>query len=233
MLDIFKDKKIWVSGHTGFKGSWLTLWLLRLGAIVRGYSLSPEYSNYYHFYNLELNDYKNFTQSFNDITNFCSVNNDICRFKPDIIIHLAAQSLVLDSYNHPSNTYNTNITGTSNVLESCREKDYIKGCCIVTTDKVYKNSESIYPMRESDRIGSSDPYYTSKACCELVIDSYRGWFKNYLSQNIIISSCRSGNVIGGGDFAKNRIVPDYIKAVSKGSEFILRNKKELIRIQEN
>lgn len=215
--NIYSNKKIFITGHTGFKGSWLTQWLLKLGAIVKGYSLHAEERS--HFNLLDLEKKENLENDFYDIRNIAILTESINRFQPDLVFHLAAQPLVLKSYEDHKYTYETNIQGTINLFEACKSCKSIKGIVCITTDKVYKDIENnFYAYRESDEIGAHDPYSTSKACCELIIETYKKQFNN-----LLITSLRAGNVIGGGDFAQDRIIPDYIKSIENKKDFILRN----------
>jgi CDP-glucose 4,6-dehydratase len=225
VFEIYKDKKIFVTGGTGFKGSWLVKWLLNLGAKVKNYSLPLYYlGNTKHFKLLNLCGVNNTFYDFADILNYNWLRNSIIEFKPDLIFHIAAQPIVLESFAHPKDTYETNMMGTINLIESCMNVDSLNGICLVTTDKVYSNCNDIYAKREIDELGANDPYSTSKACIELIAESYRNYFRNYLKQqDFIISTVRAGNVIGGGDFGKHRIIPDYIKAIQDKKEFLLRN----------
>ena len=224
MFEIYKDKQIFVTGGTGFKGSWLIQWLLKLGAKVKNYSLPLYYwDNVKHFELLNLYGLKNMYHDFDNILNYNWLKNSIEEFKPDIIFHLCAQPIVLKSFVKPKETYETNVIGTINLIESCMNVDSLKGICLITTDKVYDNCEDIYSKRETDKLGANDPYSTSKACTELIAESYRHYFKNYLNQDFIISTVRAGNVIGGGDFGEYRLIPDYIRAVFNQNEFLLRN----------
>ena len=217
--NIFKNKVVLVTGDTGFKGSWLSIWLKELGSNVIGYSLKPKTENdNYVICGLEnkiihidadLRDYKYLKSVFD-------------KYKPDFVFHLAAQSLVLEGYRDPLETYSTNIMGTINVLEAIRYTESVTGAVIITTDKCYENKEWIYGYRENDRLGGKDPYSSSKAACEIVIKSYLESFFNK-DGTANIASARAGNVIGGGDWAENRIVPDCIRYLQKREPIIVRN----------
>jgi CDP-glucose 4,6-dehydratase len=210
---IYKNKNILVTGHTGFKGSWLTQWLIKLGANVTGYSLYP-YINSKHFDELQFGD--KIKNNFVDIRDKEKIAKVIDWCKPDLIFHLAAMPIVLNSYNIPAYTYDVNIQGTVNLIESslCSTA---KGMVCVTTDKVYENAEDIYAKRETDNLGANDPYSTSKACVELIVESFKK-----INSHFLISTCRGGNTIGGGDYSEYRIIPDYIKAIQDNKEFLLR-----------
>jgi CDP-glucose 4,6-dehydratase len=223
LQSVFKNKKVFVTGHTGFKGSWLITWLHQLGASVKGYALEPEAGN--NLYQLIKGD-ELCTSVIADIRDGERVKNEIVGFEPDFVFHLAAQPLVQFSYQVPVYTFEVNVTGTAHVLDALR---YIKNPCVavmITTDKVYLNHEKDYCYKEEDKLGGYDPYSASKACAELVIDSYRNSFFNpghYKEHLKSISSARAGNVIGGGDWAKDRIIPDLIRALSSSLPVPVRN----------
>lgn len=214
----FKDKKVLVTGHTGFKGSWLCKILKMYGANVLGYSLAaPTNPNLF-----EIADIASGIESIEgDIRNLEILKKSLISFKPEIVIHMAAQPIVRTSYQEPAYTYETNVMGTVNILESIRLCDSVKSVVIVTTDKVYKNNEWQWGYREIDELNGYDPYSNSKSCAELVTSSYINSF--FQERDIAISTVRAGNVIGGGDFAKDRIVPDCIKAAINKDKIILRN----------
>ena len=221
--ETFKGKKVFLTGHTGFKGSWLTAWLHLLGAHIKGYSLAPENTNdLYHAINGDV-----LNQSvIGDIRDAEKLKGEILAFKPDFIFHLAAQPLVRLSYEIPTSTFEINAQGSANLLDAVR---FLNNKCIVvmiTTDKVYHNIEQHYPYKEDDRLGGYDPYSASKAAAEIIIDSYRKSYFNpayYNDHGKSISVARAGNVIGGGDWAKDRIIPDIIKALSHGKKIQVRN----------
>jgi CDP-glucose 4,6-dehydratase len=215
--DIYKGKRIFITGHSGFKGSWLTQWLIKLGAIVKGYSLQPEKNSHFNLLGLEEVDLVG--NQYGDIRNFIRLEQSIKVFQPDLVFHLAAQPLVLESYKYPIETFDINIMGTVNLLEACKNVESILGIIVITTDKIYKNNENnYYAYRETDELGAHDPYSTSKACCELIVDNYQS-----IIQNKFLTTVRAGNVLGGGDFAENRLIPDYVKAVMNKEKFVLRN----------
>ncbi len=217
-FSFYKDKKVLITGNTGFKGSWMSMVLLTLGAEVYGYALKPQEDNCMH-YILKLDkEYKTF---YKDIRDLNSLKEAIDYVKPDIVIHMAAQPIVRESYIAPVYTYETNVMGTVNVLEAMRYVDTIKSFVNVTTDKVYQNNEWEWGYRETDRLNGYDPYSNSKSCSELVTSSY---FKSfYQDSEMSISCCRAGNVIGGGDFSKDRIVPDCVRAAIDNKEIVIRN----------
>ena len=221
----WKDKKVLITGHTGFKGAWLTLWMINLGAEVYGYSLEPENSKDL-FNSLNQNLKNKFISKIGNILNKEYFFEYIQEIKPDIIFHLAAQPLVIESYMEPLITWETNVIGTLNLLEAV--KNYTKKCAIVsvTTDKVYKNKEWDYGYREDDILGGNDPYSASKAASEIAISSWRKSFCGKgikQNSNIYIATARAGNVIGGGDWSKYRLLPDCIRSLEKKEDIKLRN----------
>ena len=218
----FKDKKVLITGHTGFKGSWLTAWLVLLGAKVTGLSIDIP-SNPSHFKAINLKNKINHKKI--DIRNLESLKKIFKKNQPDYVFHLAAQSLVKKSYADPIYTWQTNTIGTLNVLESLRE---IKKKCVVvliTSDKSYKNLEIKRGYKENDILGGNDPYSASKASAELAIQSYISSFFPVKKTNILISIARAGNVIGGGDWSENRLIPDCVKSWSKNKKVLIRNPK--------
>jgi CDP-glucose 4,6-dehydratase len=222
-LQAYKGKKIFLTGHTGFKGAWMLAWLHQLGAEVKGYALTPDYSN--SLYELIEGD-RVCDSVIADIRNNDRLKKEILDFKPDFIFHLAAQPLVRRSYNEPSYTFDVNVMGTANVLEAARSLTNFCAIVIVTTDKVYENIEEHYHYKETDRLGGYDPYSASKACAEIVTGSYRNSFFNpkYFDEHRkAVASARAGNVIGGGDRSDNRIIPDIIKGLEKDETIIVRN----------
>ena len=228
MIDNFwKDKTVLVTGHTGFKGSWLCIYLLELGANVVGYSLEPKNKkDNYVLSKLE----EKVVDIKGDIRDIDKLNNVFNKYNPDIIFHLAAQPLVIDSYIKPIETYSTNVMGTLNVLQCIKNINKKAIGIMITTDKCYENKEQIWGYRENDTLGGYDMYSSSKACCELLISSFRNSFFNkgdYPIHKKEISSVRAGNVIGGGDWSKNRIVPDCIKAFENNTRVIIRNPKSV------
>lgn len=216
----FKNKKILITGHTGFKGTWLTLWLLSLGADICGISLPNKNEDEKSHYNaLCLKDkIQDIRGDIRDLTFVKGVFND---FKPEIIFHLAAQALVIDSYNDPINTYTTNVIGTMNILEAIRVTPSIKVAVLITSDKCYRNDEIVYGYRETDHLGGHDPYSASKSCAEIVAHSY---FDSFITNDgPACVTVRAGNVIGGGDWSANRIVPDCEKAWCNGKSVSIRS----------
>ncbi len=219
MLEFYKNKKVLVTGHTGFKGSWLCKILSIAGADVIGVSLEPESDiSLYNILKLD-NEIKSVIS---DIRNLEELRKVFIENKPEIVFHLAAQPLVRESYENPVYTYETNVMGTVNLLECIRNCKSVKSVLNITTDKVYNNNEWDWPYREIDELNGFDPYSNSKSCSELVTSSYkRAFFDN--NREISISTARAGNVIGGGDFAKDRILPDCIKAAINDEDIIVRN----------
>ncbi len=221
--EFYKNKKILVTGHTGFKGSWLTLFLKQIGAHIRGISLEPKTSKDFFVVN-KLDQFCD--SSIFDISNYQLLQKTITEFQPDLIFHLAAQPLVRYSYSNPLETYHTNVMGTANLLESIKNLKKKCAVVIITTDKVYENKEWHHPYRESDRLGGNDPYSSSKACSEIVASSFRNSFfhpDQYTRHQKSIATARAGNVIGGGDWSDDRLVPDIVKAIQKGTEIVIRN----------
>lgn len=218
--NFWRGKKVFLTGHTGFKGSWLSLWLLKLGAELKGYSLKPN-TNPSIYDSLNLN--KNIESDINDIRNIDVIKKSIKNFNPDILFHMAAQPLVRDSYKNPLYTFETNTMGTVNVLEASKFCRNLKTIIVVTTDKCYENDERSSAYTETDSMGGKDPYSASKGCAELVTSSYRHSFLKELSKGI--SSVRAGNVIGGGDWSKNRLIPDILRSFEGGKKLSIRNPK--------
>ncbi len=213
----WKNKRVLVTGHTGFKGSWLSFWLAKLGAEVTGYSLPPVLKDNL-FNSLNLKDLCHHYEG--NILDFDKLKALILKTNPEIVFHLAAQPLVLTSYETPVETYNVNIMGTAHVLEACRALKDIQSILIVTSDKCYQNNNNIYSFRETDTLGGHDPYSSSKACAEIISSAYRDSFK--FGKNGSISTVRSGNIFGGGDWSDYRIIPDAVKCFSLNEELILR-----------
>lgn len=220
--DAFRQKRILVTGHTGFKGSWLALWLHDLGAEVTGLALAPD-TEPSHFELIGLRNIVNHIEC--DIRDPRGVNKAFKTADPEIVFHLAAQALVRDSYENPKETFDTNIGGTVNILEAVRASSSIKAAVVVTSDKCYENREWIWGYRENDSMGGHDPYSASKGASEIVCSAYRRSFfdKTGLGPHIGFATVRAGNVIGGGDWAKGRLIPDCIRALSKNEPMVIRN----------
>ena len=222
-LEIFKGKRVLVTGDTGFKGSWLCLWLHQLGAQVAGYALPPEHEDD-HYNLLRLGNLIEHVTG--DIRDFDFVKKTLDQFQPEILFHLAAQPLVRYSYDEPKLTFDTNIAGSVNVLEAVRLCASLKAAIYVTSDKCYRNNEWIWGYRENDELGGHDPYSASKAAAELVFSSYQNSFCQARA-GFGAATVRAGNVIGGGDWAKDRIVPDAIRALQSGTSIKIRNPRSI------
>ncbi len=220
MFSVFNGKNVLVTGHTGFKGSWLSLWLSTLGANVTGVSLSPSTSPSL-FDSLNLSSI--LSHNIVDVTDFPLFSSLLCDLKPDFIFHLAAQPIVSASYENPLLTWQTNVNGTLNLLESLRSFKHSCHVVFITSDKCYENKEWTWGYRETDQLGGSDPYSVSKAAAELVIQTYARSYFQSPDSCVKVSSARAGNVIGGGDWSNNRIVPDCARAWSSGHSVGLRN----------
>ncbi len=228
LADFYRGKRVFVTGHTGFKGAWMSLWLAYLGAEVSGYALTPPTKP-------SLFDEANVksvlaSHTISDVRNLESLTDAIRQAKPHIVFHMAAQPLVRRSYREPRETFETNVMGTINVLEAIRVAGGARVCQVVTSDKCYENINRPYPYREEDAMGGADPYSCSKGCAELVVSAYRRSFfpvediaSHGLSHGLSLSSARAGNVIGGGDWAEDRIIPDCIRALSRNEPIIVRN----------
>ena len=214
-----KGKKVFVTGHTGFTGSWACIWLNQLGCEVFGYSLEPETTP-----NLftEAGVGKLVNGKIADIRNFENLRDEIVRFQPDLVLHLAAQPLVRRSYRIPRDTFEVNAQGTANVLEAIRGVDSIKGVLCITTDKVYKNFETDRQYVETDQLGGQDPYSASKAAAELIIASYRSSFSTAGTVFPVIAVARGGNIVGGGDWSEDRLIPDFVRAYDSNKELQIR-----------
>ena len=222
-FNFLKDKKVFLTGHTGFKGSWLLVILKKFGAKVKGYSLSPSTTpNMYE----AIGGDKLCESVIGDIADYDKLYEAMSSFQPEIVIHMAAQPIVLDSYARPLYTYKTNVMGTVNVLEAIRNLSSVRSFVNVTTDKVYENISVRRGYKEDDPLGGYDPYSNSKACSELVTKAYRSSFFNpdkYDKHGVSVSTCRAGNVLGGGDWAPDRLIPDCIRAALKNETIIIRN----------
>jgi CDP-glucose 4,6-dehydratase len=228
--DFFSGKKVLVTGHSGFKGSWLSEMLLLMGSDVAGYSLSPNTDpNLFSILGLE----KKVKNHFADIRDYKKVLGVMKEERPEIVIHMAAQPLVRDSYDDPVYTYETNLIGTVNALQAMKEAGCAKAAVMITTDKVYENKESGTPFKEDDKLGGYDPYSASKACAEIAIGSYINSFFNPekfgISHNTLIASARAGNVMGGGDWSKDRLVPDMMRAFYEKKETLLVRNPDAVR----
>lgn len=219
---IYKNKKVLVTGHTGFKGSWISAWLLQMGAKVSGYSLAPQGDpNHFELLKLDMDS------RIGDILDRELLDKTIQEVKPNIIIHMAAQSLVRLSYSQPILTFETNVIGTQNVFEAARKTPSVQAIVNITSDKCYENKEWVWGYRENDPMGGYDPYSASKGCAELLTNCYQNSFFNLKeykkSHSILLASTRAGNVIGGGDWADDRLVPDIMRAISENKPVEIRS----------
>lgn len=220
-LKIYKGKKVLITGHTGFKGGWLTIWLNNLGANVIGYALDPQHQKGIFNTTRISNSIKDYRFDIRNLSNLIEVFQ---KEKPEFVFHLAAQPLVLQSYKEPVETFEINIQGTVNILEAIRQANSVKVAVIITSDKCYENRDWEWGYRETDRLGGNDPYSASKGAAEIVISAYKkSFFAN--RKEFGIATARAGNVIGGGDWAENRLVPDIIRSLLKNKEIKIRNPK--------
>lgn len=217
-ISFYKGKKVFITGHTGFKGSWLCKILANQGAVVTGYSLEPPTSpSLFDIAEIE----KDIHSVIGDIRDYKTLKAAFDEAQPEVVLHLAAQPIVRDSYKNPSYTYETNVMGTVNILECVRNSDCVRSFLNVTTDKVYLNREWEWGYRENEELDGFDPYSNSKSCSELVTHSYQRSF--FADRNVTVSTARAGNVIGGGDFANDRIIPDCIRAAMESRDIVVRN----------
>jgi len=218
---VYKNRTVLVTGHTGFKGSWLVYWLEKMGANVIGYSLeAPTFPNHIDLLNI------NIISVIGDIRDLEKLDETFKKYKPEIVFHLAAQPLVRLSYENPIETYEINVMGTLKVLEACKKAD-VKAIVNITSDKAYDNKEWIWGYRENDPMGGYDPYSSSKGCADILANSYRNSYFNLIeykkSHNTLLASCRAGNVIGGGDWAQDRLITDIMVSVAEGKKVSIRN----------
>jgi CDP-glucose 4,6-dehydratase len=218
-LDFWRGKRVFLTGHTGFKGSWLSLWLQSLGAEVHGLSLQPPTAP--NIFTVAQVEGGMAGHAIGDIRDLATVQTAMHAAQPDIVIHMAAQPLVRLSYAEPVETYATNVMGTVHVLESARKTQSVKAIVIVTTDKCYENKEWAWGYRENEPMGGRDPYSNSKGCAELITSAYRSSFLH--NSGIAVASARAGNVIGGGDWAADRLVPDILRAFEDNQSVTIRN----------
>jgi CDP-glucose 4,6-dehydratase len=219
----WKGKRVFITGHTGFKGSWLSLWLQSLGATVVGYSLEPP-SVPSMYEAAQIGD--NMESITRDVRDLQTLKGALGKHKPEVVFHLAAQSLVRKSYVDPVETFGTNVMGTVNILDSVRESESVKAVIVVTSDKCYENREWVWGYREHEAMGGHEPYSSSKGCAELVTAAYRhSFFSDETGASI--ASVRAGNVIGGGDWAADRLIPDIMRAIAKGETVLIRNPRAI------
>jgi len=215
---VFKGKKVFLTGHTGFKGSWMSAWLLEMGAIVKGYSIDIPTSPS-HFEKLNLQN--KLIDARGDIRDLEKLHKEMAEFNPEFVFHMAAMPIVNDCLERPADAFQTNLLGTVNILECLRKISSVKVAVLITSDKCYENVEWEYGYREMDRLGGKDPYSASKACAEIAIHAY---FETYLKDSSVsVASVRAGNVIGGGDWARDRIVADLVRSWSVSKELLLKN----------
>lgn len=217
-LKQYSGRRVLLTGHTGFKGAWMAQWLLNLGADVTGFSLAPESSCLFEAINLD----RKMSSRIGDLCNRQNVADAFEASSPEIVFHLAAQALVRRSYTDPLSTFESNVIGTANVLDTARRYPDVKAIVVVTSDKCYDNREWIWPYRETEALGGADPYSASKGCAEIVTASFRRSYFDKEGQ-AGIASCRAGNVFGGGDWAENRLIPDMARALTAGLPIVLRN----------
>ena len=219
---IYRGKRIFLTGHTGFKGTWMAFWLTKMGAVVKGYALAPN-TKPSHWELLQMD----IESVYADIRDKKCLEDELVKFKPDMVIHMAAQPLVRLSYTNPYETYETNVMGTMSLFEACRKSKSVRAIVNITTDKVYENKEWVWGYRENEPIGGYDPYSSSKGCVEIMTSSYRRSFFNIedygKKHNVLLASVRAGNVIGGGDWAEDRLIPDLMKATNKRETVYIRN----------
>jgi len=219
----WRGKRVFLTGHTGFKGAWLSLWLQQLGANVTGYSLNPPTTpSLFEIAKVA----EGMNSIVNDIRDGAALVKELKKDRSEIVIHMAAQSTVLQSYLDPVETYSTNVMGTVNLLDAVRQTSTVRAVLIVTTDKCYENKEWLWPYRENDPLGGYDPYSNSKGCAELVTAAYRNSFfnpTNYTQHGVAVATARAGNVIGGGDWSKDRLIPSILLAFQNSKTVVIRN----------
>lgn len=217
--DFWQGKKVFLTGHTGFKGGWLALWLYKMGATVSGYALDPPTQP--NFFTVARLKECITSSTINDIRNMSEISGAIQSVQPDVVFHLAAQPLVRYSYAKPVETYEVNVMGTINLLEAVRLTPSVRSVVVVTTDKCYENREWIWAYRENEPLGGYDPYSSSKACIEIITNA---WKRSYLENNkVAVATVRAGNVIGGGDWSPDRLIPDFLRALDAGEPLRLRS----------
>ena len=220
--NVWQGRRVFITGHSGFKGGWLSLWLARRGAVVRGYSIDPSTDpNLYTIASIPsvVDDVHG------DVRDYSALEKSMVEFAPEVVFHLAAQPIVVRSYAEPLTTYSTNVMGTVHVMEALRKTPSVRAVVGITTDKVYQNQEWIWPYRETDPLGGHDPYSASKACAEIVSAAYRSSYfpvSEFEKHQVLIATVRAGNVIGGGDWAAYRLVPDLVRSFSAGKPVLIR-----------
>ena len=219
----WRGKRVLVTGHSGFKGSWLSLWLQSLGAETIGYSLPPPTQPSLFEVARVAEGMDSITGDIRDLEHLCSI---VAKYRPQVVIHMAAQALVRSSYSDPVETYSTNVMGTVNLLEAVRRAGGVKAVVSVSSDKCYENKEWLWGYRENEPMGGYDPYSSSKGCAELVTAAYRSSYFNasrYAEHGVALASARAGNVIGGGDWAEDRLIPDVLRAIGRNEPVVIRN----------
>ena len=220
---IWENRRVYITGHTGFKGSWMTLWLASLGAKIHGYALPPESEpNLFSIARVS----ECVEHEVGDIRNLAEMESSVAAFKPEVVFHMAAQPLVRRSYADPIGTYSTNVLGTAHVLDIIRRAPSVRAVVIITSDKCYENREWLWGYREQDRLGGFDPYSNSKACAELVTEAYRNSYflpARFAEHKVAVATARAGNVIGGGDWAEGRLIPDLVRGFLSGKPAAIRN----------
>ena len=227
MVNIWQGRRVFLTGHTGFKGGWLAVWLKKLGAQVRGYALDP-CTEPNLFSKVGVGDLVEDVRG--DIRDYPALETSLGEFAPEVVFHLAAQPIVRRSYAEPVATYATNIMGTVHVLEAVRKTPGVRAVVCVTTDKCYQNQEWVWPYREDDRLGGHDPYASSKACAEIVSSAYRSSFfslEQSLEHRVGLATARAGNVIGGGDWSEDRLVPDMVRGFVSGTPILIRRPQSI------
>jgi len=226
-LGFWSGKRVFITGHTGFKGGWLSLWLQRLGAHVTGFALPPaDKPNLFELAGVA----RAMTSIFGDIRDSAALAGALRAAQPEVVIHMAAQALVRYSYANPLETYGTNVMGTVHLLEAARSSDSVRALVVVTSDKCYENREWVWGYRENEAMGGRDPYSSSKACAELVTAAYRSSFfhpDDYAKHGVALASARAGNVIGGGDWSQDRLIPDFVRAIEKSVPVMIRSPKAI------
>jgi CDP-glucose 4,6-dehydratase len=223
----WKNRRVYLTGHTGFKGSWMSLWLSSMGAEVHGYARAPE-SDPNLFTSARVGE--RIEHEVGDVRELPALEHSIAAFKPEVVFHMAAQPLVRRSYANPIETYSTNVMGTAHVLDAIRRVPSVRAVVVITTDKCYENHESLVGYREDDRLGGFDPYSNSKACAELVTAAYRSSFfpvSRLAEHNVALATARAGNVIGGGDWSEDRLIPDLVRGFLSGKPVQIRNPRAI------
>ncbi len=220
--DFYKGKRVFVTGHTGFKGSWMTAVLHRLGAQMRGYALAEEEGSLFQ----KMDGRAMVDSVVGDVRDYETLHKGLCEFKPDIVLHLAAQAIVNDCFNNPRYAYETNVMGTVNLFEAVHDCDSVKSVVVITTDKVYENKGDGAVYKEGDPLGGIDPYSSSKTCMEFVTDSYRRSYLQTAQRSTGVATVRASNVLGGGDHVQSRLIPSILNSIAAGKPVELRNPRQ-------